>query len=88
VKLPRDLSDRDLARVLCARWAYRQVNQVGSHQVNQVGSHIALQTETPQHHRVSIPDHSPLCIGTLNAILRQVAAAKGVAREDIPATLS
>jgi predicted RNA binding protein YcfA (HicA-like mRNA interferase family) len=61
---------RELARMLCARWDYRQVNQVGSH--------IILQTEIPQHHRISIPDHRPLRIGTLNAILRQVAAAKGV----------
>jgi predicted RNA binding protein YcfA (HicA-like mRNA interferase family) len=80
VKLPRELYDRDLARVLCNRWAYRQVNQVGSH--------IVLQTETPQHHRLSVPDHKPLRIGTLNAILRQVAAAKGVAREDLLATLN
>ena len=80
MKLPRELYGRDLARVLCAQWAYRQVNQVGSH--------IILQTETPQHHRLSIPDHKPLRLGTLNAILRQVAAAKGVAREDILATLS
>ena len=80
MKLPRELYGRDLARVLCARWAYRQVNQVGSH--------IILQTETPQHHRLSIPDHKLLRIGTLNAILRQVAAAKGVAREELLATLS
>jgi hypothetical protein len=42
-----------------------------------------LQTETPRHHRVSVPDHKPLRIGTLNGILRAVAAAKGVTREDI-----
>jgi len=46
-----------------------------------------LQTETPQHHRVSVPDHKPLRIGTLNAILREVAAVKGVTREGILATL-
>jgi predicted RNA binding protein YcfA (HicA-like mRNA interferase family) len=80
LKLPRELSGRELPRVLWARWAYRQVNQVGSH--------IILQTGTPQHHRISIPDHKPLRIGTLNAILRQVAAAKGVIREDLLATLS
>lgn len=79
MKLPRDLVGRELARVLCARWDYQQVNQVGSH--------IILQTETPQHHRLSIPDHKPLRIGTLNAILRQVAAAKGITREDLLATL-
>jgi predicted RNA binding protein YcfA (HicA-like mRNA interferase family) len=80
VKLPRELPGRDLARVLCTRWAYRQVNQVGSH--------IVLQTETPQHHRLTVRDHKALRIGTLNAILRQVAAAKGVRREDILATLN
>ena len=79
MKLPRGLYGRDLARVLCARWDYRQVNQVGSH--------IVLQTESPQHHRLSIPDHKPLRIGTLNAILRQVAAVKGVTREGILVTL-
>jgi predicted RNA binding protein YcfA (HicA-like mRNA interferase family) len=79
VKLPRELYGRELVRILCARWAYQEVNQVGSH--------IILQTETPQHHRLSVPDHKPLRIGTLNAILRQVAAAKGVTREDLLATL-
>jgi predicted RNA binding protein YcfA (HicA-like mRNA interferase family) len=79
VKIPCDLYGRELAGVLCARWAYQKVNQVGSH--------IILQTETPQHHRVSVPDHKPLRLGTLNVILRQVAAAKGVTREDLLATL-
>jgi predicted RNA binding protein YcfA (HicA-like mRNA interferase family) len=79
VKLPRDLYGRDLEHVLCARWAYKKVNQVGSH--------IILQTETPKHHRLAVPDHKPLRIGTLSAILREVAAAKGVSREDILATL-
>lgn len=79
MKLPRDLYGRDLAQALCARWAYVKVNQVGSH--------IILQTEVPQSHRISVPDHKPLRIGTLNAILRAVAAAKGVSREDILATL-
>jgi len=79
VKLPRELYGRDLARELCSHWEYRQVNQAGSH--------IILQTESPRHHRLSVPDHKPLRIGTLTAILRQVAAAKGVTREDILATL-
>ena len=79
MKLPRDLNGRELVRVLCSRWDYRQVNQEGSH--------IILQTETPRHHRLSVPDHKPLRTGTLNAILRAAAAAKDVAREDILATL-
>lgn len=79
MKLPRNLYGRDLAKVLCTQWDYSKVNQVGSH--------IILQTETPNHHRLSVPDHKPLRIGTLSAIIREVAAAKGVTREEILATL-
>ena len=75
MKLPRDLYGRDVAQVLCTRWAYVKVNQVGSH--------IILQTEMPTHHRLSVPDHKPLRMGTLNAILREVSAAKNVPREAI-----
>lgn len=79
MKLPRDVSGRDLAKALVQHWGYRQVNQVGSH--------IILQTDTPSPHRVSVPDHNPIRIGTLNAILRAVAKAKGVSREQVVAAL-
>ncbi|MBI4622041.1 MAG: type II toxin-antitoxin system HicA family toxin [Verrucomicrobia bacterium] len=79
MKLPRDLYGRDLAAGLCRNWDYRQVNQVGSH--------IILQTETPGHHRLAVPDHKPLRIGTLNGILRDVATAKHTTREAILASL-
>ena len=79
MKLPRDVSGRDLAKALVQHWAYRQVHQVGSH--------IILQTDAPTQHRVSIPDHDPLRIGTLNAILRAVAKAKGISRDEITARL-
>jgi predicted RNA binding protein YcfA (HicA-like mRNA interferase family) len=79
MKLPRDISGRELVRALVRHWAYRQVNQVGSH--------IILQTEEPEHHRISVPDHSPLRLGTFNGILRAVAQAKRVTREDILASL-
>ncbi len=75
MKLPRDLAGADLARALCKHYGYRQVNQEGSH--------IILQVETPRHHRLAVPDHRPLRLGTLNAILRAVAAAQGVEKEAI-----
>ena len=75
MKLPRDLYGREQAAALCRHWDYRQVNQVGSH--------IILQTDAPGHHRLSVPDHKPLRIGTLNSILRDVAAAKHTTREAI-----
>ena len=75
MKLPRDLAGADLVRVLCKHYGYRQVNREGSH--------IILQVETPGHHRIAVPDHHPLRLGTLNAILRAVAAAQEVEKEDI-----
>lgn len=75
MKLPRDVSGRDLVKALSRDWAYRQVHQAGSH--------IILQTDTPQSHRISIPDHSPLRIGTFNAILRAVARVKQVSKDDV-----
>ena len=79
MKLPRDISGERVVRALVRDWGYIQVNQVGSH--------VILQTEAPVHHRLSVPNHSQLRIGTLNAILRAVAQTKNVARDDIVASL-
>lgn len=73
MKVPRDLSGSQLAKVLCRDWDYRSLHQEGSH--------ILLQSETPGHQRLSVPNHSPLRIGTLNAILKAVASHKGVDRQ-------
>jgi predicted RNA binding protein YcfA (HicA-like mRNA interferase family) len=75
VRLPRDLSGAQLARVLCRDFGYQVVHQEGSH--------VILQTEAPLHHRLAVPDHAPLRLGTLNAILRAVAEAKGITKDDI-----
>jgi predicted RNA binding protein YcfA (HicA-like mRNA interferase family) len=75
MKLPRDLKGSDLVKALCRAWDYRVVHQEGSH--------VIIQTETPSHQRISIPDHNPIRLGTLNSILRLVAQHKGVEREDI-----
>jgi len=79
MKLPRDIHGRELAAALCRHWGYREIHQAGSH--------IILQTDTPEYHRISVPAHKPLRIGTLNAILRSVAAAKHCMREAILASL-
>ena len=75
MKLPRDLSGVALAKLLCKHFGYRQVNQEGSH--------MLLQTDTPRSHRLSVPAHPALRPGTLNAILRAVADAKGIEKADI-----
>jgi predicted RNA binding protein YcfA (HicA-like mRNA interferase family) len=75
MKLPRDLSGADLIKFLCRHFDYRKVNQEGSH--------VILQTEAPNHHRLAVPNHAPLRLGTLNAILNAVSKAKGVPKEEI-----
>jgi predicted RNA binding protein YcfA (HicA-like mRNA interferase family) len=79
MKLPRDLSGNQFARLLCRNWGYQQVNRVGSH--------IILQTDLPSSQRIAVPAHESLRIGTLNSILRAVAAHKKVNREDILSSL-
>jgi predicted RNA binding protein YcfA (HicA-like mRNA interferase family) len=79
MKLPRDLAGRTLADALCRDWGYRIVNQEGSH--------IILQTDSPSHQRISVPDHTPIRVGTLNNLLRLVAAHKRVDREELLCSL-
>jgi predicted RNA binding protein YcfA (HicA-like mRNA interferase family) len=75
MNLPRDLSGEQLIRSLCRAWHYRRTSQVGSH--------VVLETDVPTHQRIVVPAHKNLRIGTLNAILRSVAAHKAVSKHDI-----
>jgi len=79
MKIPRDVSGVRLADLLCRKWQYVKVHQVGSH--------IILETSQPNHHRIAIPDHNPLRLGTFSSILRAVARHKGVQRDAIIADL-
>lgn len=80
MKLPRDLAGEDLAAALCQQFGYVRIHQTGSH--------IILQTESPQHHRLAIPAHASLRLGTLNAILRAVAAVHGIGKAEVMAALA
>lgn len=66
MKLPRDVSGNDLAKRL-RRYGYSVSRQTGSH--------IRLtSTFTGQKHSVTVPAHSPLKVGTLAAIMAEIAA--------------
>jgi predicted RNA binding protein YcfA (HicA-like mRNA interferase family) len=75
MKLPRDLGGGDLIKHLCKDWGYQRVHQVGSH--------VILQTQEPTAHRIAVPAHTALRVGTLNSILSTVAVHKGVTKEDV-----
>ena len=64
MRLPRNLDGEELARLL-RRYGYGITRQAGSH--------LRLTTTQNGEHHVTIPRHSPLRVGTLNSILRDVA---------------
>ena len=74
MKLPRDISGDRLAKVLCRHFGYRVIQQNGSH--------LILQADCPSH-RISVPQHLTLRLGTFNAILRAVAKARRVDKDDV-----
>ncbi|MCP4658718.1 MAG: addiction module toxin, HicA family [bacterium] len=79
MRIPRDISGDSLIKSLCRSWGYRQVHQVGSH--------VILDTVEPSHHRIAVPAHKSLRVGTLNSLLRDVARHKGVSRDEVLASL-
>lgn len=74
MKLPRDLSGARLAKAL---------TRVGYSITRQTGSHLRLTTASPSEHHVTIPVHDPLKVGTLAAILADVAAHQEISRDEL-----
>ncbi len=74
MKLPRDLSGHALAAAL---------TKLGYRVTRQTGSHMRLTTEVGGEHHVTIPAHDALKVGTLNAILREIADHAGVTRDEL-----
>ena len=72
MRLPRDLTGAELIRHLA---------NLGYQKTRQTGSHVRLTCDVPHQHHVTIPLHDPLRIGTLSAILGDVAEAQNVERD-------
>ncbi len=65
MKLPRDLGGDELARLL-SRYGYKVVRQTGSHM-------RLVSAIKGTEHRITIPRHKPLRVGTLSRIITEVA---------------
>lgn len=74
MKIPRDISADALIKLL------RKFNYEVS---RQTGSHIRLTTKLNGEHHITIPNHSPIKIGTLSSILHDVAIHFGKSKEAI-----
>lgn len=75
MKIPRDLDGDELAK---------RLKPFGYELTRQTGSHMRL-TRTTQHseHHITIPNHSPLRVGTLNRILSEVATELKLSKDQL-----
>jgi len=75
VKLPRDLSGTELAKLL---------RQYGYEEIRQSGSHIRVRSAAKAtEHQVTIPAHNPLKVGTLSGILLEIANYLEISKETL-----
>lgn len=74
MKLPRAVSGSDLVKAL-GRLGY-QVNR-------QTGSHIRLTLEGTHQHHITIPNHDPIRVGTLGAIISDLSAQLETPKQEL-----
>ncbi len=74
MKMPRDISGGTLIKSL---------KLYGYSITRQSGSHIRLSTEKNGQHHITIPNHDPIKIGTLSAILVDIATHFNKTKEDV-----
>lgn len=74
MRLPRDISGVDLVRVL---------GTFGYAVTRQTGSHMRLTTTARGEHHVTTPKHDPLRLGTLAAIIADVASHFNLSRSEL-----
>lgn len=74
MKLPRNIDAQQFIKAL---------QKYGYQPTRQTGSHIRLTTLQKGQHHITIPNHDPLRIGTLNAILTDVAQHLGISKQEV-----
>lgn len=74
MRIPRNVDGNQLIAAL---------SKLGYIKTKQVGSHIRLTTSQNGEHHVTIPNRSPIKIGTLNNILKDISEHFGISRDDL-----
>ena len=74
MKIPRDCDATDLIRAL---------KRLGYAATRQTGSHIHVTTQTGGEHHLTIPNHRPLKVGMLHALLKETAAHHHLAMDEL-----
>jgi predicted RNA binding protein YcfA (HicA-like mRNA interferase family) len=73
MKIPRDVSARQLIKIL-SKYGYAETRQVGSH------IRLTVSKESNSYN-ITIPNHNPIKIGTLNHILNDVSAQLKISKK-------
>ncbi|MBX2947101.1 MAG: type II toxin-antitoxin system HicA family toxin [Cyclobacteriaceae bacterium] len=74
MKIPRNVSAREFIKSL---------SKIGYEVSRQKGSHIRLTCSFPKTHHVTIPNHDPIKVGTLSAILADISVNRNQTKEDL-----
>lgn len=74
MKLPRDCSAGSLVKALAC---------LGYSPTRQSGSHVRVTTTVGGEHHVTIPSHDPIRLGTLHAVLKDVADHHAITVDDL-----
>jgi len=75
MKIPRDIASEQLIQSL-TKFGYQITRQKGSH------IRLTALINSEEHH-ITIPNHSPLKIGTLNKILKDIADHNDLSKEEL-----
>lgn len=74
MRLSRSLSGADLVKALA---------RIGYAPNRQTGSHIRLSHSGPPEHHVTVPNHDPIRMGTLSAILGDIADRRKITKDQL-----
>lgn len=75
MRVPKDISGREVLKLLEKQYGYRQTRQMGSH--------IRATTLKKGQHHVTIPDHNPVKENTLKSIIKDVAAHFTISSDEL-----
>jgi len=78
MRMPRNISGTELIKAL---------KPLGYAVTRQLGSHIRLTTVQNGEHHITVPNHDPIRIGTLSAILGDIAIHFNKSKEELVAQL-
>lgn len=74
MKLPRSLSGEELVKAL---------RKIGYKTSRQSGSHIRLTSKKEPNHHITVPNHDYLRVGTLSAIIGDVAEHLEISKDEL-----